>query len=60
MVAVGSAPATTLSTTRGRSGTRSTTDTTNVAASNSSAAPGPPANAISKPPSNGPAMAPTE
>ena len=60
VVAVGSSPATTVSTTRGRSGTRSTTDTTNVAASNSSAVPGPPANAISRPASNGPAIAPTE
>ena len=35
-------------------------DTANVAASNSSAPPGPPANATSSPPSTGPTIEPVE
>ena len=47
-------------TTRGRSGSSSPTDTTKVAASKSSAPPGPPAYAIRTPATTGPAMLATE
>ena len=58
--AFGSSSCSTSATIRGRSGTRQAMDTANVAASNSSAPPGPPANATSRPPSTGPTIEPVE
>ena len=60
VVAAGSSADSTSWTTRGRNGTSSTTETTNVAASKRSATPGPPPNPISSPAASGPTIAPTE
>src|SRR3954454_24082288 len=60
VVAAGSSSANACSTTRGRNGSSSTSDTANVNASKTSAPPGPPAKAISTPAIAGPITLPSE